>query len=122
MSFEYDVKSISLVANGDQSANQYRFVKLGTDGIALNTVAGGACTGVLQDKPTDGNVGAVAYGGVSKMVAGAVVARGANVQSDASGRAIAAAAADFSQGEALEAATVAGDIIAVLLKPNAQLN
>jgi hypothetical protein len=122
MSFEQDVKSISLEANGDQSANQNRFMLLGADGIALNTVAGGPCIGVLQDKPTAGNIGAVAYSGVVKVTAGAVVVRGVDIQSDATGRAITAAAVDYSLGTALEAAGAAGDVIAVLLKPNAQKN
>ncbi len=119
MSFEQDVKSISLEANGDQSANQNRFMLLGADGIALNTVAGGPCVGVLQNKPEAGKIGTVAYNGVVKVTAGAAVARGVNVQSDATGRAILAVLSDFSQGTALEAAGAAGDVIAVLLRPNA---
>ena len=122
MSFEQDVKSISLLANGDQSGNQNRFVKNAAAGFALNTVAGGPCTGVLLDKPTAGKVGAVAYAGVVKVVAGAAVAVGANVQSDTTGRAITAATGDYSLGEALEAASAAGEIIAVLLGANAQVN
>lgn len=122
MSFEQDVKSISLEANGDQSGNQNRFMLLGADGIALNTVEGGRCTGVLQDKPIDENIGAVAYGGVVKVVAGAAVTRGVDVQSDTTGRAIAALTGDYSQGTALEAAGAANEIIAVLLKPNAMIN
>ena len=59
MSFEQDVKCISLEANGDQSSNQYRFMLLGASGIALNTVEGGPCVGVLQDKPTAGKIGSV---------------------------------------------------------------
>lgn len=122
MSFEQDVKSISLEANGDQSANQNRFMLLGASGVALNTVAGGPCVGVLLDKPTDGKIGAVGYNGVVKVTAGAVVVRGVDIQSDATGRAITAAADDYSLGTALEGAAAAGDVIAVLLKPNAQKN
>lgn len=122
MSFEQDVKSISLEANGDQSGNQNRFMLLGASGIALNTVAGGPCVGVLLTKPTAGNIGAVAYAGVVKVVAGAAVTRGVEVQSDTTGRAIAATTGDVPLGTALEAAAAAGDIIAVLLGNKAQLN
>ncbi len=122
MSFEQDVKSISLEANGDQSANQNRFMLLGASGIALNTVAGGPCIGVLLDKPLASNIGAVGYSGVVKVVAGAAVTRGLNVQSDTTGRAIVAAAADVPLGIALETASGANEIIAVLLKGRGQLN
>lgn len=114
MSFEQNVKSISLVADGDQSSNQNKFMLLGASGFALNTVAGGPCLGVLQDKPTAGKIGGVAYNGVVKIVAGAAVAAGANIQSDNVGRAV--TATDYGQGVALEAALAVGDIIAVLLR------
>lgn len=122
MSYEEKLGAISLEANGDQSGNQYKFMVLGADGISLQTTAGGITVGVLQTKPTAGQIGEVAVAGVTKVLAGAAVSRGANVQSDATGRAIAAATADYSQGIALEAATAAGQVIAMLLRPQAQLN
>lgn len=122
MSYEEKLTSISLTADGDQSANQYKFLKGDTTGVALQDGAGGVCIGVLQNKPDDGEIAEVGIAGVSKVVAGGAVALWANVQSDATGRAEAAAAADYSQGIALEAATAAGQIIAVLLRPQAQLN
>jgi hypothetical protein len=121
MSYEEKVSLISLEANGDQSANQYKFMLLGATGIALNTVAGGPCVGVLQDKPTAGKIGAVAVGGVAKVLAGGVITRGDNVQSSATGLAETAASADYSQGIALETAA-SGDVIPILLRPQAQLN
>jgi hypothetical protein len=121
MAYEEKIQLVSLEANGDQSANQYKFMLLGASGIALNTVAGGPCVGVLQNKPAAGEVGAVAVGGVAKVLAGGVITRGANVQSNASGVAIAAASGDFSQGTAL-ATAASGDIIPVLLRSNAQVN
>ena len=124
MSYEEKLGMISLPAASDQSANIYRFVIMTANGFTLNTVAGGACVGVLQTNDANavgrrGNIGVV---GVSKVAAGAAVAVGANIQSDATGRAIAAAAGDFSQGIALEAATAAGQVIAVLVRPQGQLN
>lgn len=123
MSYYESNVCITLEASADLSADQYKFVTLGATGIAVNTVAGGACLGVLDTKPNAlGVAGAVAVGGVTKVKAGAAVARGADVQSDATGLAITAVAPGFSQGTALEAAAASGDIIAVLLRPNAQLN
>ena len=123
MSYEEALKTISLVANGDQSGNQYKFVKEGASGMALNTTSGGQCTGVLQNKPTSGQVGAVAVDGVSKVIAGAAVAKGADVMSNATGLAITATGTGaYIQGEALEAATAANQIIAVLLKKSGQMN
>lgn len=122
MSYEEKLGAISLEANGDQSGNQYRFMELAAAGISVQDTAGAACLGVLQTKPEAGQIGEVGVAGVSKVEAGAVVVRGANVMSDASGRAITATATNFSQGIALEAATAAGKLIAVLLRPQAPLN
>lgn len=123
MSYEEKLESISLIANGDQSGNQYKFMAKGSSGIALNTTSGGQCVGVLQDKPTDTHVGAVAIKGVTKVVAGAAVADGADVMSDTAGRAITATGTGaYVQGQALEAATAAGQIIAMLIRPSGQLN
>lgn len=121
MSYEEKLDSISLIADGDQSGNQYKFMKGDTTGVALQDSAGGVCIGVLQNTPTDGQVATVGISGVTKVVAGAAVSLWDNIQSDATGRAIAATTGDYSQGIALEAATAAGQIIAMLMRPQAQL-
>jgi hypothetical protein len=122
MAYEEQIVAISLIADGDQSSNQYKFLKGDTTGVALQDSAGAACIGVLQNKPTDAQVAEVGVSGVSKVVAGGAVSLWDNVQSDGTGRAATAASGDYSQGIALEAATAAGQIIAVLLRPQAQLN
>lgn len=122
MSYEEKLTSISLIADGDQSSNQYKFMKGDTTGVALQDGAGGVCIGVLQNDPTDGKVATVGVFGVSKVVAGAAVSLWDNIQSDTAGRAVTASTEDYSQGIALEAATAAGEVIAVLLRPQAQLN
>jgi hypothetical protein len=122
MSYEEQLRSISLPADGDQTGNQYRFLKGDTDGVAVNDAAGGPCIGVLQNKPDDGQVATVGIDGVSMVEAGGTVTKYGNVQSDATGRAADAAAGDYSQGMALAAAAGAGEIIPVLLRPQAQLN
>jgi hypothetical protein len=122
MAYEEALTNISIVADGDQSGNQYKFMKLGADGIDVQDSSGAACVGVLQTKPADGTMGAVAISGISKMVAGAALTRGAAVQSDAQGRAIAAVSGGYPQGVAVEAASAAGEIVPVLLRPQAQIN
>jgi hypothetical protein len=122
MSKEEIVSSISLEADGDQSGNQYLFMKGGADGVSLQDTAGNPCVGVLQDKPTDTHIGSICVSGVSKVVAGAAVARFANVASDDQGRAVTAVSGDYVQGTALVAASAAGEIIPVLLRPQNQLN
>lgn len=124
MSYYEKVGRITLPVASDQSANQYKFMTGTTGGITLQTTAGGACIGVLDTNDADavGKRADVAVTGVMKVAAGAAVSQWANVQSDATGRAIAAATGDYSQGIALEAATDAGDLIAVLLRPQGQLN
>jgi hypothetical protein len=111
MGFAYEdaLTNVSLEADGDQSSNQYKFMKLGTDGIDVQDTSGDPCVGVLQDKPGDGTMGAVAIAGITKVVAGAAVSRGADVQSD-------------SQGVAVEASTTAGELISVMLRPQGQIN
>ena len=57
--------------------------------------------------------------GTAVIEAGAAISAGATVKSDASGRAITWATAGARMGVALEAATAAGQLIEVLLIPNA---
>jgi len=116
MSFEIPGQVITLEAGQDLSAKQYYFVSLASDGQVDPTGAGLGVDGVLQDDPAVAGYGAlVMINGVSKVVAGAVITRGADVASDASGKAVASTSGDYIVGTALEAATADGDIIAVLI-------
>ena len=135
MSFESPLfKPPGFTAGADLSAAQFRFVKLnGTDlQVVQATVAGEDVLGVQQTNPdTAGQPVTVMTAGVSKVVAGAAVAIDDLVTTDTVGRAIVAtsgrtdtsdggAANDpligsFVHGRALEAASGAGIIIAVLL-------
>lgn len=91
MSYEENLSCISLPAAASVAASQYRFMIMGTTGVQRNTVSGGNCIGVNQGK--EAVVGApvqTAIGGVTKIVLGATVAKGAKVMSDITGRAITA--------------------------------
>ena len=117
------VLALPCLAAADLRTKQYRFVEL----TAANTVnACNAATdlvyGVLTNKPNTGQGAAVTVLGVEKVIAGAAVAAGARVGTDNQGRAVTKTAdADLSSGIAQTAASQAGELIEVLLTPNAQL-
>ncbi len=114
MSYEEALKTISVEASTDLSANQYYMVDVDANGQLVLAGAGTKMIGVLQDKPAaTGRVGAVGIDGVSKVSASAAIAAGARVASTAGGQAVTAVSGNYSLGEAMEAATAAGDIIAV---------
>jgi hypothetical protein len=100
----------------DLSADRYRFVVLNTTGkIARLNTAGGKALGVLQSPAKADEAAEVTVSGVTKMVAGAAIANTGPVTSDAQGRVITAASGNAINGIALETASAAGDVIAVLL-------
>jgi hypothetical protein len=133
MATEQNLVCLSKVAGEDLSAKQYFAVTLESDNtIDLADAAGEKVFGVLQNNPAAGQVGTVAVAGVTKMIAGGVIAVGGDVAVDADGKAKAAvlgrtdttdtaAAADPLLGSYVfgmhvgEAAAAAGDIISVLI-------
>lgn len=116
MAFEVKGFAFTAEAGSDLSAAQYKFVKVAADG-QIDVVVGPGVShdGVLQNDPAaQGRAGTVVKGGIVKVIAGAAIARGAELQIDAQGRAITATGHE-SVGRALEAAGTAGDRIAMLL-------
>lgn len=114
MSTDYRVASLTLLAAADLSASQFRFVQCNSSGLAALAGASGVVIGALQNKPTAGNAAAIAYHGVSRVVAGGTVASGARVTSDSNSAAITATTGDSVAGVALVGG-VAGDLIEVLI-------
>lgn len=105
----------TFVAGEDLSSAQFKFVTLESDGqIDLADAAGERALGVLLNKPTSGKAATVAMTGKVMVEAGAAVTAGAEIQTDANGDAIAAAAGDVVMGYALEDA-VDGQIFAMEL-------
>jgi len=83
-----------LTAGADLSSDQYKFGKISAGGVVIATVSGEPVDGVIQDKPSaSGRAVSLAFVGVSKVEAGAVIAAGARVQPNANGLAITALAA-----------------------------
>ena len=119
MSYENITKMTTMVAGQDMSSLQYRFVSLAPDGQVDPTGLGLEAEGILQDNPSAaGRAAAIATleGDISMCVAGGVIPVSRDIMSDANGRAIIATSGGRVQGVAMEAASAAGDIIAVMIK------
>jgi hypothetical protein len=117
VAYEGDLHVIpGLVASADLSADQFKIVKLDSNGkVALCTTLGGDHDGVLQNKPAAADRAAsVGHLGVSKVLLGATVNAGANVSCRADSTGGPAASTHIVLGKAMEAG-VAGDIVSVLL-------
>lgn len=106
-----------LTASADLSAKQWLFVKVsGAGTVTVCAASTDVPVGVLQNKPTSGQEAEIDMDGITKVVAGAAVSAGAEVMSDANGKAITAATAgNRIAGVALSAAGGAGEIIAIKL-------
>ena len=115
MALDDSTRSITIPATADLSASQFKLIKR-TAGLAVLATAGtDIVIGPLQNKPLLGLSAEVAIDGVALVMAGAAVADGAQLMSDASARAITATSTNRAFGIAMSAAAAAGDIIPVLV-------
>lgn len=121
---EVDLLSTTETSDNDLSAaaNKNKLVKHTATGIVLCSVLNEPVYGVLTNKPLAGKSAQVQISGIAKIQAGAAVAKGAYVKTDATGRVItqtaeAAGTLVHVFGIALEAAGAAGDLIAVAIRP-----
>jgi hypothetical protein len=116
MAYEIPGFSFTLPSAADLSATQFRFVNADATGKAAVPAAAGRVIGVRQNKPKANEATTIVASGISMVEAGAAVTAGDDVASDNVGRAITAAGATtIVAGIALETASAAGVIIAVLL-------
>ena len=104
-------------AGADLRTHQFKAVIISTSTVNQVTLPAGGekIAGVLQNKPNTNQAAEVVVDGVSKAIAGAAIAQGAEVEVDSAGKVI-TLAAGVSVGIALIAASADGDIISVLLK------
>lgn len=117
---ELNIVTLTRTAGADLSASQNRFVEQANTGaVTVCNTAGEKALGVLYNDPTSGQAATVAYDGVVRVVAGGVVAIGDSIATDNQGRAVNATTGQTILGEALSAATAAGQIVSVLLRPYA---
>mgnify|MGYP000891970686 FL=1 len=106
------ILSVAIAAAGTIAAARFVTPAGAQAGAAANTLGVGRFAAVATDKLT------VDVLGTAVVEAGAAVAAGATVKSDASGRAITWVTSGAKVGLALDAASAAGQMIEVLLVPN----
>lgn len=104
---------LTIAATGTIAANRFVTPAGAQAGADVNTL------GVCRTAAVSGDRIPVDVLGTATVEAGAAVTAGNTVKSDASGRAINWATSGAKIGIALEAATAAGQMIEVLLIPNA---
>lgn len=109
-----------MTAAADLSAKQFYLLKVAANGtVNLQTSAGGAILGVLQNKPESGQAADVSVSGVSKVLAGGTLAAGDPVQAHTDGTAIKALTGDVSCGTVLFGAA-SGEYATILLSAGTQ--
>lgn len=116
MATNLEGRHISLVAAADLSGKQFYAIKIDTNGNAAVAAAGEAGIGILKNNPASGQVASIQVDGISKARAGATIAAGAALASNASGLLVTATTGQYIVGFAKEAAVV-NDIFAVVLEP-----
>jgi hypothetical protein len=110
MAFEEAIKAISVDAAGDLSASQHCFLVLDSNGRVAVAGAAARAFGVLRNKPAGlGHAATVVREGTVKVKAGAALAKGDLVTTDASGRAVEATTGNPVLGRVLGNATTAAN-------------
>jgi len=105
----------TFIAGEDMSSSQFKFVTLESDGeVDLADAAGENAIGVVINDPAAGEAATVVVSGKVMVTSGGTIAAGAQIQTDASGDALTAAAGDVVLGYALESA-VDGQVFAIEL-------
>jgi hypothetical protein len=121
MAFENPVLTLSRPAGADLSSSQLLFVK-SSSGNAVLAGNNEQALGVLQNDPTATGTASIMVLGVSRVIASAAIAEGAQVGSNAAGKAKTAATGSVILGIALEAAAADGDVIPLLLHAGTALH
>lgn len=108
--------NISLEAGADLTGRRNRLLAIGTDGrVVVASVPANPIVGVLLNEPKPGQAATVCVSGVAKVVSGAAFAAGANLATNADGKAVALTAGNYCIGMALEAATAADQVVTMLI-------
>ena len=106
-------------AAADLSSSQFYAVKItAARQVNLASTGGEFIYGIVQNKPTLGQAADVGFLGVSKAAAGAAFSAGVALMTDTTGRLITATGTNHRVATSIEAATAAGQLIAVVLGPN----
>ncbi len=103
-----------IVAGVDLSVAQHRFVTIDVTGRAVLSSAGGRIDAVLENDPILNQAASLmGPGSVAKVQAGAAIALGADVASDADGKAVTAVPGDFIIGTCIVDAGAVDELISV---------
>ncbi len=115
MAAEITMGYLTATAGSDLSAKQYYILRVtAAQTVDVTTAATQVAIGVLQNDPESGNAATYSMEGcVTKLSAGAAIAAGASVSSDANGQGATGGTGDQCVGIALTAASGAGEIIEV---------
>tara|TARA_R110000737_G_scaffold204632_2_gene223421 strand:- start:2598 stop:2969 length:372 start_codon:yes stop_codon:yes gene_type:complete len=100
------------IAGADLSSSQYLFVKVSGANVVV-AGDGEAAVGVLWNDPTSGKAASVVRGGDPHVYAGAAIAAGIDIASDAAGKAVAATTGDIILGTTRAAAAASGDLVQI---------
>jgi len=116
MAYELPGQVATFTAAADLSAKQYYFVKITADNtVNVCAAVTDVPIGVLQNAPASGEAASVMLYGISKVSANEAIAVGSNIGTGDDGQAdVVAAGTDTTVrlvGQALEAASAAGEII-----------
>lgn len=101
-------------AGADLSTSLNRFVKVNSSKEIVLAGNGDKVLGTIFEAAASGGPVSVQFGGIAKVIAGAAITAGAQVQSDANGAAITLAAGKAA-GISLDGASAAGVVTAVAL-------
>jgi hypothetical protein len=115
MAYELPGFSYTLPSSADLSATPYIFLDVNASGLAVAATAAGRVCGVLANKPKAGESATIIQNGIVQVIASAAITAGSSVQVAAGGQAV-VFSTGVLVGVALEAATGANSVIAVLLK------
>jgi len=119
--FENNQIRESFDTTANLSAHQFHIMRLSAANVVSQANSAGQIqqVGVLQNNPdgTNGNQAAtVAMLGMTRIVAGSSFAAGDKITTSASGRAVGVTSGAYVIGQAIEAATLDGDIVTVWLE------
>src|SRR5947208_3305901 len=98
MAIEQSLKSFTRQANVDLTAKQFLFVVSNGGKADLPAADGVRTLGVLQDTPRAGDPGAIAFGGVSKVISDGSIEVDKPVAAKTGGQAKEAASGEYIQG------------------------
>lgn len=110
-----------LVAVGDLSAKRYHIAMLATTAkqVKVSTGPTVANIGILQNDPKAAESASVCGAGLTKGVAGGVIAAGDMITANSTGQCVATTTANHKViGKAITAAVNAGDLFEVFLAPS----